>query len=113
MLFRSSMEYFTTFRAASRFWTAWWFAIFGIISAPLWLGFFAYFTWLLVRPGFRLAAVGYLLVVVGALGVTMSLAYYLGVPTTATNSEALLNFGLAAVTLFIGLVLCRRRGKVA
>jgi hypothetical protein len=108
-----SMAEFAALRAASRFWTAWWFLIFGVISTPLWFVLFIWFTRRFVLHGYRLVATGYFLVAMGALGVLGSLAYYFVANISANPSGAVLNSALAVLTILIGVALSRSRGKEA
>ena len=106
-------ERWVSIRHAFRFWTAWWFLIFGVISAPLWVGLFAYFIRRFALPGFRLAAVGYLLAFQGLFGIPMVLAYYLDGNTAVTRADALLSLAVSIGMLFVGLFLANRFGKAS
>ena|SRR3990167_5947897 len=111
--FETRCEQWMPICRAFRFWSAWWFFIFGVICAPLWIGLFIYFLRLLVRPGYRLAAVGYFLALQGAIGVLVVLAYYLGADIDGTNTEALANLAVSIVMLSIGLVLSRPKRRAS
>lgn len=106
-------EQWTALRAASRFWTAWWFLIFGVISAPLWLGLCIHFTRYFVRAGYRLVATGYLLVFFGSLGLVASVVYFTGADMSLTTSEALFNLTVGGGMVVIGLLLSRRHAHRA
>ena len=109
----ASWERWVSIRHAFRFWTAWWFAIFGVISAPLWVGLFAYFIRRFALPGYRLAAVGYLLAFQSLFGLPVVLAYYLDGDTTVTRADALISLVVSIGMLSGGLFLANRRGKAS
>ena len=105
------LEASQSIRNAFRFWTAWWFAIFGVISTPLWIVSFVYFVRRFVVAGFRMAAFGYSLALSGFFGVLVVLAYFLGAHITGNTKDALQSLAASTCLLVVGLLLgtkCRK-----